>query len=354
MPARLVARLGTRLASGGLTETLRPITDAAPCRRAFRALRRQLTAGGGRLKRRVKGFSPVYDVFWHEPIGLWCVVDGHHEPHPNWCGFGLEDPSDRTELSAFVAQWNPPPSGLSSQFAGLFATDGHGGVFLAHNGKVKAHQRWFRRRSLLDAYRGRKVKVAFPNGREVDHILIGEVGAPRLLQQIHRFVTEVVRFKAQHQQLPARAHQQGSFEKAFTPEFTGRKSYRHTGRVVSVCDHGDVVAELERLAGQHGLKTFNDRQRDLVAYRRSGTRGILFEVKTDTTTSSLYGVIGQLMLHGAAMRPLPHRVLVIPDTPTDQTRDTLATLGITVLTYDWDGSVPVFEAAEDLLRRLGR
>jgi hypothetical protein len=60
---------------------------------------------------------------------------------------------------------------------------------------------------------------------------------------------------------------------------------------------------------------------------------ILFEAKTDTGTSSIYGGVGQLMLHGVAESSVPMRVLVLPGAPKLKTRLALKKLGIEVLTY---------------------
>ena len=59
----------------------------------------------------------------------------------------------------------------------------------------------------------------------------------------------------------------------------------------------------------------------------------------------------KLMLHGAKERETPLRVLVLPEAPASETRKALGRVEISVLTFDWVESRPVF-ARRDLRRVL--
>jgi hypothetical protein len=98
-----------------------------------------------------------------------------------------------------------------------------------------------------------------------------------------------------------------------------------------------------------GIRFANDQQRDLFLLSPEGTVTHLFEIKTDASTSSLYTAIGQLMLHGADQSTIPKRVLILPDTPTEQTLRALRRLSIKIVTYGWVNNKPVFHRLEEAL-----
>jgi hypothetical protein len=81
------------------------------------------------------------------------------------------------------------------------------------------------------------------------------------------------------------------------------------------------------------LKYGNDKYRDLFVVSSHGQMQTLFEAKTDLGTASIYGGVGQLMLHGAAESIAPSRILVVPGSPTPRTRAALKKLGVKVLSY---------------------
>jgi len=110
---------------------------------------------------------------------------------------------------------------------------------------------------------------------------------------------------------------------------------------------------ISALAGQlemRSLKYGNDKARDLFVISSGGQVQILFEAKTDIETSSIYGGVGQLMLHGAAELSAPRRVLVLPEKPTTKTRLALEKLGVEVLKYQRDDKGFSFSSLDRTLR----
>ena len=77
----------------------------------------------------------------------------------------------------------------------------------------------------------------------------------------------------------------------------------------------------------------------------------LFEVKTDLSTTSLYQGVGQLMLHGAVLDPVPRQILVVPGQPNTAVRQALGRLGIVVLAFNWSDGGVVFPCLDDVLRQ---
>ena len=63
----------------------------------------------------------------------------------------------------------------------------------------------------------------------------------------------------------------------------------------------------------------NDVPRDLYVFSFKGRVRMLFEAKTDLSTSSIYGAVGQLMLHAAVEPKEPRLIFVAPGTPKPKT-----------------------------------
>ena len=176
--------------------------------------------------------------------------------------------------------------------------------------------------------------------------------AERSWEEIARFVHEVAQFKAAAASgKPVVCRER--LRRIFTPEFEGhRRGYTPAGGIEARCDHGTVVRRLYEALTDAGHKAVNDR-RDLYILAGDDVTD-LFEVKTDLSTTSLYQGVGQLMLHGAALDPLPQRILVIPGQPNNETRQALARLEIAVLVYEWMDAQVEFSRLEDVLAQAQR
>lgn len=92
----------------------------------------------------------------------------------------------------------------------------------------------------------------------------------------------------------------------FSPEFQGkRKSYPLGGEIEADCLHGSIVNSLAKILRDKQLDFDNDHPRDLFI-KHNGAISVLFEVKTNTSTTSIYGGVGQLCctLHVSRKRPV--------------------------------------------------
>lgn len=285
-----------------------------------------------------QGGNEVGTVYWHSRDRVWSAfkpVDNRY-----WCSFGTSDPTSATML-AITCEINPPYEGINRQCAGAFARDESGQIYLTHSGKIGGGRQGIGKSTFLAAYRGdNRETLIWPDGMETTSIVIGRVDSARLLRQVAHFVHEVERFKGsvsrgEKQPLAAAVN--------FVLEFSGqRRSYRVHNLVESRSDHGLVVQELFDQLTERGHRVGNDQARDLFVASPSGSVKILFEVKTDLATSSVYQAVGQLMLHGAAEPTEPRRVLVLPGKPNPRTRAALERLKIAVLPYEWKQDRPVF------------
>ena len=73
-------------------------------------------------------------------------------------------------------------------------------------------------------------------------------------------------------------------------------------------DHGLVVDALEAAVKHAGQRGYNDGARDLFVLDERKRMSVLFEVKTDVTTTSIYTAVGQLLLNGGGGSRAPRKV----------------------------------------------
>lgn len=139
---------------------------------------------------------------------------------------------------------------------------------------------------------------------------------------------------------------------SFTPESTGpRTPYTIANPISTTRLHGLIVNALSRQLEQSGYRVINDQARDIAILNSRGIVDTLFEVKTDSSTSSIYTGVGQLVLHSVNDIPEPQRVLVLPAAVNAKLRNALTKIGISILLYTsrGDESPPVFNSLEGLL-----
>jgi len=139
----------------------------------------------------------------------------------------------------------------------------------------------------------------------------------------------------------------------YRPEFSGTKTYIPPKSPVEAdCHHGLVVDALALVMSSRNIAHGNDQFRDLYILGENGSLKMLFEVKTDLGTSSIYSAVGQLMLHGAGEDRQPVLVAVLPGKPDGRTARALERLGINLLAYEMAGIVVSFPELDAFLTRL--
>lgn len=141
---------------------------------------------------------------------------------------------------------------------------------------------------------------------------------------------------------------------SFSPESPGpRNPYTISNPVVANRIHGVIVNSLSKELENAGHKIVNDQARDLAILGQNGQVDILFEVKTDTSTFSIYSGVGQLLVHGATQDPEPRRVLVLPKAVNTRLSKALQKIKIHVLLYSLrdEETTPVFDSLSTALDR---
>lgn len=329
---------------------LTPLAESRAIRSALDHIAKRMKQGAKVYKRRI-GFPGGHNdgtVYWHDGLQFWCLFNPDFLANRYYTCFGTMNPAEHDMVSITV-EFNTAHDGVNRALGGLFVRDGAGHVYMAHTGKVGGGRPGIYKGAFWDFYGPDNAEtVQWPDRSTSPVAVIGEITSPRLMERTVEFVRLVEEFKecAVHGTL-RRTHEE-RLGQEFRPEFEGkRRGYVPSGEVEARCDHGTVVNRLHDELTEAGRETANGLP-DLYILER-GSRTHLFEVKTDTSTSSLYQGVGQLMLHGAAQGRTPKCILVLPDQPRESTREALNRLGIAVLLFGWKDGQPVFTRLSDVL-----
>jgi len=309
-----------------------------------------MNEGCHRFQREIgwQGGYLTHTVNWNPREKIWSVFDPEAAQGRYWCAFGTQDPREHQMLD-IVMECNSPLKGVNRRCAGAFLKAGQQ-VFVAHSGKIGGGRKGIGKSSFVESYpHGNWQIVEWPDEVLTEMVIIGRINSKRLPKQLAHIVREVEKFKSSVTSGGKRSNQTIP-RSTFSPEFAGqRRSYRVARDIESSCDHGLVVNLLKRCLKRRGIKMLaNDRARDLYILSKGQRIRILFEVKTDLSTSSIYQGIGQLIYHGASAEKSPHRILVLPGEPTAETQKVLAQIGIEVLRYKWEDGNAVFQNLENI------
>ncbi|MGI8424437.1 MAG: hypothetical protein ACR2NO_10070 [Chloroflexota bacterium] len=326
---------------------LSPVTHRAEVSRAVAAAQRQLQIGAVPIARVVgwQGGHRKYTIHWHPAHNFWSLFGSAKTRH--WCVFGTEDPAQTATLS-ITCEINPPIHSVNRRCAGIVLRDTAGHDYLAHTGRFNIRG-GMTKDDFFSRYVGQAESVIWPDRQETEVVVIGRVDSTGLPRQVATFVREVERIKDEVvRQVPLAPS-------TFRPEFSGiRASYSIADEIEARVDHGYVVKALQKNLLSFGIAAANDRHRDLYAPPRRGRLGLLFEVKTLTNLGNLYGGIGQLLFHGVATDPEPHRILVLPASPKSRERAVFDRLEIRALRYRLNGTKATFVGLKELLADLGQ
>ena len=327
---------------------------------AFDVLRTTLTKTGKAMEARVgyRGGSVATEVVWHRSVRMWSLLEAGRSANGKfWCCFGVEDPRKRGSLDIAV-EINPRHEGTDLVVAAAFAKDERGVVHLCHNGKIGGGQKGVGKSAFFRHYSdpGGLEEMLY-GARLVPVVDLGPITSSRLPRRVARLAHEVVRIK----EVCAEEQEDGTGVRSmakpviptFSPEFSGRRStFSLRRRIEAKADHGLVVDALEAAVKRVGQRGYNDRARDLFVLDERDQVSVLFEVKTDVTTTSIYTAVGQLLLNGGAGSRAPKRVLVLPDKPDRRTSEALRSIGVAVLDFEWRENTPVIQ--DPALRRAMR
>jgi hypothetical protein len=333
---------------------LMPLIERVEIQKAYQTFFDSMRKGSILLTRTLswRGGDTEVVVFWHDKLAFWSHFDSEDDSY--WCVFGVQNAA---ELPRFHinCEINMPKNGINRRFAGLFVRDNNGNIYITHNGNLRGGRKGISGTAFRGSFqRDEFIEIAWQDGYESETILIGRLDDPKLPIYISHFVKRVYLFK--EQVVSGKNHKLiDLIGKKYSPEFSGqRRNYKHDDIIKSQCNHGLVIDALHDLLETYGWKTANDNQRDLFIYDDAGNIIMLFEAKTDLSTSSIYSGIGQLMYHTAVHDKTPKPVLVVPGEPTPDTAKILNRLGIEILTYKLDEAKVLFSEGSTLFKEIIR
>jgi hypothetical protein len=299
-----------------------------------------------------QGFSEKEIAFWRPDLNIWCCFD------PEWggnsyygCIFGNEKPTKNHPN--MIVQINCNKNYSKKQTTGRFLKDNRGNYWVGHSGKFGGNFKGTEQQKFFDfCKKGNPQPVKWFDGTPENIIVIGRVNE-ELPQKIANYITEVSNFKdwfrinSNTKEISLEDHELHDF----IPEGTSQKKVIQQFKTYTVYrNHGKVVNELHENFRSQGFKGYKDVNIDL--YVLSNKCGILFEIKTDTTTTSIYTAIGQLLFYSARLGTAPRKIIVLPS-PIDQEREKiLSSLGIEVLLYIYKENKLQFLELEKLVQNM--
>jgi hypothetical protein len=286
-------------------------------------------------------------VYWAEDLGIWLACD-IIEKSRYWNAFGTRDP--RSKMVPICCEINFPLSGIDRRISGAVAEDEMERLFLVHRGQIGGGRKGIGAELFWKHFDG-KPSIVVDGNRETELVVVGSIESPRLLRQIQFFVREVERIKGLAHPPSGKAtldryrgesvniHDIGE-------EFEGTRTYTVTRKIDAACDHGIIVNRLRQQLRKQGYSAGKDRLRDLYVHRKSRITS-LFEVKPDTSTTSIYTAIGQLLIYSVVETSQSKLVFVAPEELSLQTRNKLKKIGIDVLGFRWVHGEPDFPGLAD-------
>lgn len=296
----------------------------------------------------------------HTGVDVKGWATGKHKPDKlrNYFVFGQPGADSFVHISV---QINFPAAKYHKSLAGVFVADEKGKLYIAHRGKLTGAGGAFKVLQVLD--RLPKCILATEEGQPLRLALIGALEDSTLVDDLFMFAQECREivshlatereWKKQsraHQSSPTKSEKKGKAKltpevervmrlSEYFDEFAGELTRRAVPAGIRIVRHGSIVSALAKSLERTGhvrkslaidLAVIADEHIDL------------YEVKTSTSTTNIYTGLGQLLIHGEAIKdliPLPvRRHLVLPAHPRPSLGvPVVETYGINIITYEKAG-----------------
>jgi hypothetical protein len=282
---------------------------------------------------------------------LW-VFSGREEKNDDFFTLiGRYTPNQPSPLLIDL-QFNFPIRQFGRRKGGAFVKDQSGRVFLAHRGIVTKGNARIKKADLLRHLSWPKVVAVDSDIKpyKLELLLVAELGDNRLVDKIRRFAGAMrdaatmaalqgKQAKGTGKKVAKNRQRETSLDLILSKcrdEFTGTRIVKRTKSVTMKWEHGKVVRALRRALSDSGEK-LDCKATDLVIRRR--TYIDLFEVKTSSSSQSIYTAIGQLIFNGSLLKRLfpahsIRRFLVMPASVKHDERQQLCkALGFELITF---------------------
>lgn len=279
-------------------------------------------------------------MLWSEKLGIWWTTYSLHNRYEN--AFGVEEPKWNTGYGHSIPSViDVPFHGINRRIGGVFAVDESNKLYLLHRGRIGGGRKGIGKTLFLANYRGKWVSVQ--DGDSVSRLaLVAALDSERFPYQVANFVHELQRIK---QEETLETKPSVTLTDTFEEEFSGTKEYV-VGKIEAECDHGLVVSSLEKKLRRAGLPVGNRYPMHLYVLDPNGEMVALFEIKTDSSSASCYGAIGQLLFYSARLDKKPQIVAVFPHLFDKEYESILNKIGIQCLTYKGKNNQPEFDNSQ--------
>ncbi len=255
-----------------------------------------------------------------------------------WNGFGLGRPTEGSNNS-LAGEINFPHKDINRRIAGAFGIEDNGSILVLHRGRIGGGKKGIGKTYFTDNFRGDFI-TAIDGDRETEFCLVGELNSKHFPRQVASFINEIYRVKNLDDGETAADFSDLS-DFIYTDEHSGQSVTERNDPVVRERTHGLVVNALAQELRNRNIKIGNDRNRDLFIHSK-GKIATLFEIKTNSSTQSLYSAVGQLLLYSIPIGKEVRLIAVLPDKLSKSVIKRFHSLGIDILYYEWSNDEPTF------------
>jgi hypothetical protein len=293
-------------------------------------------------------------VWWHETLGVWALFGKTHGRGGivrDWNAFGQQPHGFRSHI---VVEVNQPPRGIDQNLQAVFARNS-GKIWLLHQGRMSVSGSRVTEQDFIDATGLVPIDVEFSDGSTAPYHPIAMIEGPAasVQERMAAWVAQCARARASKlgadpKVLAAMGAVQ-AWEHGLSPEVTGEFEIAARDPVVARRRHAQVwralAAELKRRKVPHSNDRVAQYGPDLFTY---GKRDVLFEIKSQATSQSVFEGVGQLHIYeqllSARFGATSYRkVLVVPEGIRDALAGPLAALKIELVAYARTGTKITFE-----------
>lgn len=294
------------------------------------------------------GGSLDADVIWLEDYGIWYyprVLENKY-----WNAFEISKPNVGKSVS-ITGEINFPLIGINRSINSVFV-ESDGKVFIVHRGRMGGGKKGVGQSLFFNNYRGDYCE--FNDGEKIlTGALVASLFSDDFVAQISRFIKEYNRIKGLTANNTSEPPEDENDDGSFSEEFGGkRRGYTFSEIIEASCNHGIVVNACAEYLKEKGYTVKNDKHRDLVLLDAHQHERIIFEFKTDVSTTSIYCAIGQLLFHKKEQLPHTKYIMVIPDGEVNKIRIRLSKLNIELITYKMNGNIVSFIGLENTLEDI--
>jgi hypothetical protein len=291
------------------------------------------------------------EASWNKRLNIWWInstADGNRY----WNAFGIGEPQWGSTFSHnIICEINPPFEGINRYMAGVYAKDSAGKLYLLHRGKIGGGKPGNSKSKFEKEYRGNWI-YAQDGDRLTKLALIASFESPRFVDQVADFVNQVNSIKSGQQTSTSFDIKGVNLQDpSFSKEFEGKKTYSVNREIEAACDHGIITNSLEDILKKRGSTVGSNHQIDLYTETK-GNLTALFEIKTDTSSTNIYGAIGQLLYHSTSIGKPCKLISVFPENIDINSKNIFKKLNIELVTYSWVDGKPVFRFLEELLSKI--